>query len=276
MQWHTVEDLGPTRSLTLDGFMVCRDAVLARCGTQIYGPGETPIQGDAVTVERVPDEVFSPEAIASCQGKPVVNDHPQDEMGGRIDVTPKNWRDLAIGHVINPRRSTDDFLVADLLITDHNAIDLIHHGQKRQLSCGYSADYEEVGPGIGRQRNIRINHVALVDYGRCGPFCSIGDADPNAVPKLAKADVGYESPSQGARRCGECEHWQGEEPNPHGTCEIVEGPIEAADYCVKFVPQNLAVARDSKIVRVHHAPIKSWADARQIAEVMRWLDLKTA
>jgi hypothetical protein len=175
MRFYTTSDLGPQRSLTPDGFLLCRDAVLARCGVQHYGPGETPIAGDFVRIERDPEEVFSDEAVASANGKPVVNDHPMDAWGGRIDVSPDNWRDFAVGHVMSPRRSADDFLVADLMITERRAIDLINHG-KRQLSCGYDADYEDIAPGHGRQRNIRINHVALVDQARCGPLCSIGDS----------------------------------------------------------------------------------------------------
>lgn len=186
MKWLATSDLGPTRSLTPDGFLICRDAVLARCGTQVYGPGETPITGDVVSIERHPDDVFSPEAMASARGKPVVNDHPTDEDGNRIDVSPDNWRDLAVGHIIDPRRSADDFLVADLLITDRNAIDLINLAGKRQLSCGYDADYQDLGPGRGRQHNIRINHVALVDYGRCGPFCSIADATGPSPPVIRR------------------------------------------------------------------------------------------
>lgn len=180
-QWFTVEELGPTRSLTPEGFLLCKNVVLARTGMQLYGPGETPIDAidGQVRIQRDPDEVFHPDAIASAQGKPIVNEHPEDGDGMRLDVTPANWRELAIGHVVNPRRgdgADEDFLVGDLLITDQHAIDLIDAG-KRELSCGYAADYEETGPGRGRQKNIRINHVALVERGRCGPRCAIGDAE---------------------------------------------------------------------------------------------------
>jgi hypothetical protein len=37
--------------------------------------------------------VFHPDSIASFEGKPVVNDHPME------DVTPDNWKQLAIGHI---------------------------------------------------------------------------------------------------------------------------------------------------------------------------------
>ena len=44
-----------------------------------------------------------------------------------------------------------------------------------EVSLGYDADYEQTAPGVGRQTNIIGNHVALVERGRCGPRCAIGD-----------------------------------------------------------------------------------------------------
>src|SRR5262249_9053221 len=135
------------QSIDKDGFLLCRDVPVARTGIQLYGPGETPIQCDAgsvVKIERDEAEVFHPDTIGSLWGAPVVNDHPVDETGQRCDVTPDNWRQLAVGHVENPRRGSDamcDFLIADLRIHDRDAIDLIRQG-KRQVSCGYDADYE--------------------------------------------------------------------------------------------------------------------------------------
>jgi Uncharacterized protein conserved in bacteria (DUF2213) len=95
-----------------------------------------------------------------------------------MDVNPDNWKGLAVGAVQHPRRGEGDqhdMLVADLLITDRRAIELIKSG-KKELSCGYDVDYEELSPGIGRHFNIVINHVAIVDEGRCGPRCAIVDS----------------------------------------------------------------------------------------------------
>ena len=40
---------------------------------------------------------------------------------------------------------------------------------------GYNAFYEQTAPGLGRQKDIHCNHVALVDEGRCGKRCAIMD-----------------------------------------------------------------------------------------------------
>ena len=93
-------------------------------------------------------------------------------------MSPANWASLAKGVVQNVRRGTnieDDLLVADLLITDAKAIQQVRDGL-REVSCGYDAVYEQMEPGRGRQLNIIGNHVALVEKGRCGTRCAIGDS----------------------------------------------------------------------------------------------------
>lgn len=172
--FYTVEKIGPNRSLTPEGFLVCHEVPIARTGEMLYGPGETPIEvgaDGAAHVWREEEEVFRPEFIASFMGKPVVNDHPPR------DVNPTSWLQYARGTVINPRRGTgklSELLIADLMICDASAILDVNDG-KVEVSCGYEAEYEETGPGKGRQTNMIANHVALVAAGRCGSRCSIGD-----------------------------------------------------------------------------------------------------
>lgn len=172
MRYYTTEALGPSRSLTPEGFLVCHDVPIARTGEMVYAPGEVPVEPGAdgvIYVTRDASEVFRDETIASFLGKPVTADHPPET------VTVRNWRVYACGSVQNVRRD-GDLLVADLLITDPAMIAEIEAG-KREVSCGYSADYEEISPGRGRQFNIIGNHVALVAHGRCGSRCAIGDSE---------------------------------------------------------------------------------------------------
>jgi hypothetical protein len=172
IRFYTTAKIGPRREMTPEGFLICYDVPISRLGTMQYGASEVPVQAGSdgiVHISRDAESLFSAKTIASFQGKPVVNDHPDD------DVTPDNWADLAIGSVLNPRRN-GDVLEADLIITDKEGIRLVISG-KVEVSCGYDADYEETGTGTGRQINIIGNHLALVDQGRCGPRCSIGDTD---------------------------------------------------------------------------------------------------
>jgi hypothetical protein len=69
-----------------------------------------------------------------------------------------------------------------IILTDADAIRQLDEG-KRQLSNGYEAEYE-LKSGVNDageqydaiQRDIRGNHVALVERGRCGAVCAVADA----------------------------------------------------------------------------------------------------
>jgi hypothetical protein len=179
MEWHTVSKLSPHMDETAEGYLICRDVPIARTGTQIYWEGEVPpLQGDAggrVHVERPEDEVFADESVRSFIGKPVVDDHPAEGVG------PDNWSDLSIGYVSNPRRGeapNNDLLLADLIFTTRRGIDAVRKRGKRAISVGYNAAYDQTAPGLGIQKNIFCNHVALVDEGRCGRRCTILDGAP--------------------------------------------------------------------------------------------------
>lgn len=175
MRFFTKASISNNLSFTPEGFLVCANVPIARTGDQIYYDGEVPItpdQNGAITITRSPEEVFHPAAMASFEGKPATMTHPEDE------VTPDTWKEVSIGHTQNIRKGEgleSDALHADLLIMEKDAIKKILEREIREVSCGYDAEYEETAPGRGRQTNIRGNHVALVERGRCGALCAIHD-----------------------------------------------------------------------------------------------------
>lgn len=182
LNYYVRERLGPKQSLTKEGWLLCEEVPIARTGQMVYGPGEVPLSpgpDGIIIIDRYPEDVFRPETLASFNGKDVVDEHPDE------DVKPENWRLLTAGVVLNPRRGTgtqDDIMLADLMVKDQRVITAIRDG-KREVSCGYDADYIQAVaadgatpiPGRGKQVNILGNHVALVEAGRCGPRCAIGD-----------------------------------------------------------------------------------------------------
>ena len=180
---HTVEQIGPKMSKLPNGSLLCRDVPLARTGWMMYGPNETPIKVGKETgvayVERTEKDLFSDATLASFVGASIVDEHPDD------DVTPQNWKQLAKGTVLTARRgegADKDLVIGDVLITDAGLINSIMAG-KREVSAGYDADYEQVSDGVGKQTDIIVNHVALVERGRCGPRCAIGDREYQPVKK---------------------------------------------------------------------------------------------
>jgi uncharacterized protein len=238
-----VEKMGEHQGETPEGFLVVEGVPLARTGAQLYSDKEVPVKGDSngrVIVMRDEDEVFKPSMIASLNGKPVVLDHPDE------DVTPQNYKDLAVGHVVNVRRGAgvfDNLLIGDLLLYDPKAIKAIRDKTMRDLSVGYQADYDDLGNGRGKQRNIIANHLAIVDNGRCGPICRIGDrAHPSGVTRDActcggtkdgtvsqeEAQYVATTPKQD-ERCGVCKHYLGD-----GACDIVSGVINPDGWSKYF------------------------------------------
>lgn len=199
MRWHVVEKLSQRQGFNAAGFLVVTDTIIARCGDQIYHHMEVPLDPDddgLVRVARDSSEVFRPEAIASFEGVPITDDHPD------VEVSPDNWRDLACGHIQNVRRgkgADSDCLVADLIISDPGMIQKVRGRHKLALSCGYDAYYEQVAKGRGAQKRIVGNHVALVDEGRCGARCSIGDSGAAIYSYQAVFDA------EAACACDACE-----------------------------------------------------------------------
>jgi hypothetical protein len=177
-------ELSPRMTLTAEGFLVCRDAVLARTGEQEYHALEIPVldadENGWIIVTRPEREVFDPASLRSYAGKPVVLNHPEGEDAF---VNSENVRQLQIGSVLNARRGDGnlrDCVVGDLMITNRPAIDLIRRGTHRSLSVGYDASYAQREPGLATQHRIRVNHVALLPNGtaRCGPLCQVRDHQP--------------------------------------------------------------------------------------------------
>jgi len=175
--------------MTREGFLICRNVVIARTGEQMYLPTEVPVKAGPsgiVVITRDPEEVFHPDAMESFEGKPFVILHPNEA------VTPQNWKQYTVGHAYNIRKGAgleSDTLIADLMIFDEDAILTILSGHMREVSCGYNCDYEEIEPGRGRQVNIRGNHIALVNKARCGTLCSIKDQKPEEGGDMKLAEL---------------------------------------------------------------------------------------
>lgn len=171
-------------STTPEGFLICLDVPIARTGTQEYlgyelGLDDNP--NEIYIVNRTDDEVFSPETIASFEGKCVTEDHPPDS------VTPENVTAYNSGHAQHIRRGTgdqSDLLIADLFITDPRLIEAIQNGL-REVSCGYDCEYKEENGQI-YQRRIRGNHIAVVPSGRAGHRVAIQDSQPE--PEKTKGE----------------------------------------------------------------------------------------
>ena len=173
MFFDDLKTTGKTR-ITKDGYLVAV-AKVARTGVQDYLGSELGIDKEIVRVYRPESEVFSKDSLSSFVGKPMTNEHPDDP------VTAETWKRDAIGSIGEEVIRDGDYIRVPLIMMDVDAINDYKAG-KRELSMGYDAEIELIA-GVtdsgeaydAIQKNIRINHIALVEKGRAGG-AKIGDA----------------------------------------------------------------------------------------------------
>ena len=176
-------------SRTPEGFLICRDVPIARVGVQDYlgrEIGQTERPDEIFKVNRPAEEVFSPAAVASFEGKPVTENHPDE------DVTSENYGRYTRGVVRDVRKGTGKYegcLVADLVIHDGALVRAVQDG-KREISCGYNCLWVPTGDHTLEQREIRGNHVAVVDKGRAGHGVAIHDnAMERSEKRMSKGNI---------------------------------------------------------------------------------------
>ena len=166
------------KKINENGYLVLK-CIFARTGIQErYGAEISPdFESTKLYKEyRSPDEVFKPEVIEAFKNIVITNDHPKELL------TTQNTKFHAIGFVSSTVEIIDDsYLECEITIYDDSTIEDIQAG-KVELSAGYlynleivqNSDYDYI------QTDIKPNHIAIVQAGRCGSVCSMAfDKKPN-------------------------------------------------------------------------------------------------
>lgn len=114
---------------------------------------------------RLPEEVFAARSLASYKGKPVIITHE----AGYVDT--ENVQEEHVGTILSEGYQDGSDVRAEIVIHD---MDTVKNIGLRELSCGYNLRLEET-PGVWEgqpydaiQRDIEINHLALVEKARAG------------------------------------------------------------------------------------------------------------
>lgn len=166
---------------TPEGYLKGR-AIVTNIGVFTY-KNATGVQAEL----RLPEEVFALDSLESLKLKPLTNNHPP------VNVTAENIKQYQVGNTdTDPSSNTDTYDWNGKSIPQEDRTDGLHvaiglvvqeakavadvEGGKVALSCGYTCDLEPAPAGskyLGVpydyiQRNIRYNHVALVDRARAG------------------------------------------------------------------------------------------------------------
>ena len=114
---------------------------------------------------RLPEHVFDPQSLASYKSKPIIITHD----AGTIDKN--NVEREIIGTILSEGYKDGEDVRVEIVIHDTDAM---KRCGLRELSLGYELDLDET-PGTWNgepydaiQKNIRVNHLALVDKARAG------------------------------------------------------------------------------------------------------------
>lgn len=153
--------LSENRTIDKDtGYLYCNDAIFGHTGVQEYYAHEIGEDGNRVVkVHRLPEDVFSDEAMASIEGKSVTRLHPT-EM-----VNSKNYRQYDVGTILKVWQDGENVL-GNIVIKDMETIEAITEHKLEALSLGYTAKLVDIGDGEYKQTNITVNHLAIVKKGR--------------------------------------------------------------------------------------------------------------
>lgn len=187
-QRRLIFDKKSARTFDNQGFLHVSSTPITRAGVRPYYGRELPGWEDfGLEASRVYNVLCPPEelekAAATFNGVPLLIDHAPESADN-----PQ--KELRVGSVGTSPRFVAPYLCNDLTVTDAAAISLIEDGKKVELSASY-AFVPDMSPGEydGEaydiiMRDIRGNHVALVEEGRAGPDVRVADEKPKDLKGL--------------------------------------------------------------------------------------------
>lgn len=178
-------DRSSVRSVDEDGHMKIEITNISKANICPYKGSEIPGWNEETKVHALgldPEKTYmllrDPEelrkSVKSWNGKPLLVIHkPSNAEEHPVEET--------IGSVFNVSYD-DPYLRAAMSVWRQEGIDLIETEEQREISCGYHYD-PDMTPGEfngehfdGVMRNIRGNHVAIVEEGRAGPDVLVADS----------------------------------------------------------------------------------------------------
>ncbi|MDR0736614.1 MAG: DUF2213 domain-containing protein [Zoogloeaceae bacterium] len=167
-----------------NGWIEIKDNPLSKAGVFAYS-GASIGHADADPREvygvlRPEEELADPECVASARLLPWTNDHPERLLGdpeeGRVPAEEKGVEGVTGEDV----HYDDGILYGNIKVFSRTLADDIESG-KTELSMGYACVWEkEDGTWRGKpyqfvQKQIRFNHLSLVDKGRMGAEVAVLD-----------------------------------------------------------------------------------------------------
>ena len=155
-----------------NGFLKAKISI-ARPGVFKYADN-----GIVTNEAKLPEDLFSALTMESIKaGIPITDNHPE-ENGDYVLVDSNNYKKFIKGNISNVRIENNE-ITGDALIYDADLIKRIMDKKQNEVSVGFTSMlepetgfYEQQQYNI-RQKNIMINHAAMVTHGRAGESIKI-------------------------------------------------------------------------------------------------------
>lgn len=169
---------------TEEGYLVDHP-IVTTCGIFEYKNPDGTIRREL----RLPEYVFEEKSLESYKGKPIIITHDAGE------VDKNNVHQEQIGTIMSAGYRDGDNVRCEIIIHDTNAL---QRCGLKELSLGYSLDTDDT-PGVWKgekydciQKNIEINHLALVGEARAGEAARLnidGKEDDTKILKGGKLSM---------------------------------------------------------------------------------------
>lgn len=171
------------RVADINGFIEVRNNPISKAGIFPYLGRSigAPEPDKTYMVYRSEEELNNPETIASFALLPLTDEHPHTLLGDADEGYVAPEEKVIHGTLGEDIKFEDGYLKGSLKIFTNWAKQMLGSG-KRELSAGYRCTYDFVNGVVNGckydavQRNIRGNHLALVEQGRMGPDVAVLDS----------------------------------------------------------------------------------------------------
>lgn len=183
-------DASSKRRIDDNGFMhvesshITKEQVVPYRGREIPGWQERGLDPDKIYFGYRPSEELQ-KAVDTFNGLPIMLLHHTVSA-----ESPK--KEYQVGSMGTDAMWDAPYIDNSMIFTDAVGIRCVENGTCREISCAYQYD-PDFTPGVfeGKpydfvMRNIRGNHVAIVEEGRAGPDVVVADSSENLKPKGVK------------------------------------------------------------------------------------------
>lgn len=179
--------------LYVDRSPILRSGILEYLGSELLAEGQTVVDGVKVDPDKI-YKVYIPEeeirkGADSFKMIPITDDHTW------LGDEGEDAKDYQVGMTGENVYVEDGFLYVPLKFTGKDIVEEVESHEKEELSSSYynrfekseNSDYDFVA------RDIKGNHLALVDKGRCGSAVRVLNSNIGANQMAVKAKIANEA-----------------------------------------------------------------------------------